>query len=269
MSNLAVVEKYETAFGTVELSIDTIKKYLVKGSASKVTDQECAMFLNLCKFQRLNPFVNEAYLIKFGDDAQMVVGYGAYKRRAEENPAFKGLKDGIIVMRGDAVVQKEGVCLYPGETLIGGWCRVLVEGKEDVYREVSLAEYDKNQAEWKTKKATMINKVAVSQALRTAFPKDYEGLYSDSEIGPVVVVDEEPEVKITKEERQKLFAVAKAKFGKEYAVNLKGILADKGISGTQDMTVSQYEEVLEAIKECVVTTGETSDDVPPLIPQDE
>ena len=109
MSTLAVVEKYETAFGTVELSIDTIKKYLVKGSASKVTDQECAMFLNLCKFQRLNPFVNEAYLIKFGDDAQMVVGHGAYRRRAEENPAFKGMKDGITVTRGDDVIQKEGV----------------------------------------------------------------------------------------------------------------------------------------------------------------
>ena len=62
------------------------------------------------------------------------------------------------------------------------------------------------------------------------------------------MVDEQPEVKITKEERQKLFAFAKAKFGKDYAANLKAILAEKGLTSTQDMTVTQYEEVMAALE---------------------
>lgn len=254
MSNLAVVEKFETAFGAVELSIETIKKHLVKGNAAKVTDQECSMFLNLCKYQKLNPFVNEAYLIKFGDDAQMVVGYGAYKRRAEENPAYRGRKDGIVVLRGDTVIQKEGTCLYPTETLIGGWCRVFVDGKEEFFKEVSLSEYDKNQAEWKTKKATMINKVAVSQALRDAFTKDYEGIYSDVEMGAIPATCEVLDDKITKEERQELFKIAKEKYGVSYTEVLKEMLAGIGVENTTDMLKSQYKVILNMISEPVVAT---------------
>lgn len=42
---------------------------------------------------------------------------------------------------------------------------------------MAFNEYDKGQANWKSKPATMINKVAVSQCIRDAFPKDFEGLY--------------------------------------------------------------------------------------------
>lgn len=109
-----------------------------------------------------------------------------YMRRAEENPAYRGHKSGIVVLRGDQVIQKEGTCLYPGETLLGGWCRVhrirTGGSGEEIFKEVSLKEYDKGQANWKTKPCTMIEKVAVSQALRSAFPKDYEGMYVAEEV---------------------------------------------------------------------------------------
>ena len=102
-------------------------------------------------------------------------------------------------MRGNDVYQKEGCCLYPNESLLGGWCRVhyMRNGKErSAYKEVALAEYDKGQANWKTKPSTMINKVAISQCVREAFPKDYEGLYSEEEMIasgaiPAVVIDPE------------------------------------------------------------------------------
>lgn len=71
--------------------------------------------MKTCQAQKLNPFAQgEAYLIKFGSDpAQMVVGKDAYMRRAEENPAYRGHKSGIVVLRGEQVIQKEGTCLYP------------------------------------------------------------------------------------------------------------------------------------------------------------
>ena len=183
MSNSLMKISYETSLGVVDLDFQTVKNYLVRGQAEKITDQEVVLFMKTCQAQKLNPFAQgEAYLIKFGNDpAQMVVGKDAYMRRAEENPAYRGHKSGIVVLRGDQVIQKEGTCLYPGETLLGGWCRVhrirTGGSGEEIFKEVSLKEYDKGQANWKTKPCTMIEKVAVSQALRSAFPKDYEGMY--------------------------------------------------------------------------------------------
>jgi len=255
--NLALTVTYESAFGEVNITADDVKRYLIRGGGN-VTDQEIKLFMELCKYQKLNPFVGEAYPIKFGNDFQMVVGYDAYKRRAEENPAYSGRKSGIVVLRGEAVVQKEGTCLYPGEELIGGWCRVYRERngktKED-YKEVGFKEYDKGQANWKSKPCTMIEKVAVSQALRAAFPNDYAGIYTEEEAGPggegnAVIDAEYKEIEtINQEQRQQLFAKAKEKFGTVFADTLKGIITEYGLESTNAMPVTTWEAVIKRIDE--------------------
>ena len=63
---MAGVTEYKANGEIVKLSPDTIKRYLVSGNGN-VTDQEIMMFLGLCKYQHLNPFLREAYLIKYGD----------------------------------------------------------------------------------------------------------------------------------------------------------------------------------------------------------
>ena len=79
--------KYETDNGQVELSGEIIKKYLVPagkdGKPSLVTDQEVTMFLKLCQYQKLNPFLREVYLIKYGNQpATMVTGKETFLKRA-------------------------------------------------------------------------------------------------------------------------------------------------------------------------------------------
>ena len=123
----ALQVKYEICGTMVELDIDFVKKYLVRGRAEMVTDQELVMFINTCKMQKLNPLANgEVYLIKYSKEepAQMVVGKDSYNKRAFLNKNYLGKEDGIVVVRGNTVVQKKGCCLYPTEELIGGWCRV-------------------------------------------------------------------------------------------------------------------------------------------------
>lgn len=219
--------------------------------------------MNLCKMQKLNPLVgNEVYCIKYGSDpAQVVVGKGAYLRRAYEHPDYICKEDGIAVARGNEVVQKEGCCLYPGEKLIGGWCRVHFtrNGKElSCFKEVSLSEYDKGQANWKVRPATMVNKVAVSQCVREAFPKDYEGLYSEDEMvasGAIPanfreVSDEPPaeeEKTITQDQRQALFRMAKEHLGKDANDALKDIISKHGYQSTSGMPESVYKEVVDEI----------------------
>ena len=255
-NSLQLTVTYESAFGAVTITADDVKKYLVRGGGN-ITDQEIKLFLELCKYQKLNPFTGEAYPIKFGNDFQLVVGYEAYKRRAEEDPSYAGRKSGIVVLRGDQVVQKEGTCLYPGEDLIGGWCRVFREKNdklEDTYKEVGLKEYDKGQANWKTKPCTMIEKVAVSQALRAAFPKDYAGLYIEEEAGrqeaPIEadyeVVADPP---ITQDQRQELFKKARECFGEKANRVLGDIVKEYNLTSTADMPTSIWAAVMTRIDE--------------------
>lgn len=263
----ALTVSYDVLGTHVELDLQFVKSYLVRGNPEKITDQEIVFFMNTCKMQKLNPLVaGEVYCIKFGNDpAQMVVGKGAYLRRAFEHPDYLCKEDGIVVMRGKDILQKEGCCLYPGETLLGGWCRVhfIRNGKErTAFKEVQLTEYDKGQANWKTKPATMINKVAVSQCVREAFPKDYEGLYSEEEMiasGAIPanytiipetgeVIEEDPT--ITQEQRQTMFKMAQSAFGAEEGNNLlKRLLKEEGYESTHELPTSVFNKVVNRIME--------------------
>lgn len=264
-----MITKFESAYGLVELTPDTVTRYLKRGNKD-LTEQEIRMFIELCKYQKLNPFVGEAYAIKFGDEFQMVIGYDTYKRRAEENPAYRGRKSGIVVLRGSQVVQKEGTCLYPGEELIGGWCRVFREMSNgqpiEEYKEVSLAEYDKKMANWKSKPCTMIEKVAVSQALRAAFPKDYAALYTAEEMGtpdqyapgvndapPMIINPDtgevEPDPVITKEERRALFDKAQFVYGERSVDKLREFVSKNGFQSTTELTMSAYKKIMGQIEQ--------------------
>lgn len=262
MSNDLMAVNYETALGAVQLDAETVKQYLVKGNGN-VSDQEVFLFVKMCQAQRLNPFVTgEVYLIKFGSQpAQMVVGYDTYKRRADENPAHLYTESGIVVCRGTSgeIVQKTGACLYPTEQLVGGWCRVhKLKGEREVvtFKEVGFNEYNKGNAIWKEKPCTMIEKVAISQCLREAYPKDYEGLYTAEELAPAeygevigqngtVIESSAPEEVITQVDRQVLFAKAHSAFG-DNAGNeaIKRLLADEGLSSTTNMTKSTYDRIM-------------------------
>lgn len=279
MANELMAVNYETALGNVQLDADTVKQYLVKGNGS-VSDQEVFLFVKMCQAQRLNPFVTgEVYLIKFGNQpAQMVVGYDTYKRRADENPAHLFTESGIVVCRGSSgeIVQKKGACLYPSETLVGGWCKVhKVKGEREVttYKEVGFNEYNKGNAIWKEKPCTMIEKVAISQCLREAYPKDYEGMYTAEELAPAqynVVVDQNGEViegdipneqdePITQGERQALFFKAHTAFGKERGNELlKQLIADEGLQSTTQMTKASYNRICERIDELALEEAEMS-----------
>lgn len=263
----ALTVSYDVLGTHVELDLQFVKSYLVRGNPEKITDQEIVFFMNTCKMQKLNPLVaGEVYCIKFGNEpAQMVVGKGAYLRRAFEHPDYLCKEDGIVVVRGNDILQKEGCCLYPGETLLGGWCRVhfVRNGKErTAFKEVQLAEYDKGQANWKSKPATMINKVAISQCVREAFPKDYEGLYSEEEMiasGAIpanyTIIPETGEVieddpTITQEQRQTMFKMAQSAFGAEEGNNLlKRLLKEEGYESTHELPTSVFNKVVNRIME--------------------
>lgn len=183
---------YQVAGQDVKLSYNIVRKFLTKGNG-QVTDQDLTGFISICKYNQLNPFLNEAYLIKFGSaPATMVVSKEAFFKRAEANPEYKGIQSGIIVMRKDEPVELEGCFYLPGDVLAGGWAKVFRSDRDyPIVARVRLEEYDKGQSNWKEKPSTMISKVAKVQALREAFPTQLGAMYTAEEQGVTIDIAHE------------------------------------------------------------------------------
>lgn len=195
---------------TVELSPQIVRDYLVSGDKERVTTQEVVMFINLCKFNGLNPWLKEAYCVKYGSEpATMVTGKEAFEKRAESHPEHDGHKAGIIVIDADGNIDyRAGAFYLPEEKIVGGWSEVFrKDQKESTRVEVSFEEYCGRKKDgslnrqWAAKPATMIRKVALVQALREAFPKTFGGMYSAEETGvDDSIIDvtpmEAPEIKV-------------------------------------------------------------------------
>ena len=290
---------YEAAGQMVELTQATVKQYLVSGNGN-VTDQEVVMFLMLCKGQKLNPFLREAYLVKFGTQpAQIVVGKDAFTKRAETNKNYKGSEAGIIVVNLNKQIEnRKGTFYLKGrEELVGGWAKVLFkDGKEEMFHTVGIDEYNTGKSLWATKPATMIRKVALVQALREAFPNALSQMYTSEELGvdedlPMDPVDpQEEQMKAefvepikqsaSKSIKQQVMQLAKDKglmdgdgreanieglmnLCKEHGINLKSLMQDEA-EKLLDILM-KYEVVHdvpeEDIKEAEVENDEVSESV--------
>lgn len=174
--------EFEVNGEAVKLSGNTVKQYLVRGNGS-VSDQELVMFMNLCKFQKLNPFLNEAYLIKFGSSpAQIITSKEAFMKRAENHPKYEGFEAGIIVERDGELVEIEGAVMLSADILIGGWAKIhRSDRKSPVTSRISLKEFGKGQATWKDMPMNMIRKSAIVNAQREAFPEVLGALYTEDD----------------------------------------------------------------------------------------
>ena len=51
--------EFEVAGETIVLTPQTVRDYLVSGDKERVTMQEVVMFINLCKYAGLNPWLKE------------------------------------------------------------------------------------------------------------------------------------------------------------------------------------------------------------------
>ena len=176
------VVEYEVAGEKVKLSYQIIRDYLTKGNGA-VTDADLMQFMSICKFNKLNPFLSEAYLIKFGTQpAQMIVSKEALMKRAEANENYSGLQAGLILRRNNEILEVEGCFYLATDEILGAWAKVFRKDRTvPIVAKVNLNEYDKRQSSWNEKKATMIAKVAKVQALREAFPAQLGALYTQEE----------------------------------------------------------------------------------------
>lgn len=201
MSNEATREimvQYEIDGETIKLTPKIVQDYIV-GNGSTITLPEFKFFATLCKVRKLNPFLKEAYCIKYGNNpAQIVVGKDAVLKRAILHPQYDGMKSGIIVLTAKGeVIERKGTFKLSTEQLVGGWAIVYRKNwAHPTYCSVSFDEVaqktkDGNlNSNWTNKGATMVEKVAKVRALRETFIEDLGGMYEAEEMGVELPKDE-------------------------------------------------------------------------------
>lgn len=186
MSNEIMAVSYTANDGSaVSLTAADVVRYCAPGAM--VTEQECAMFLGVCKARGLNPFARDCYLVKYQDNpASIITSKDYFTRTAAAQPTFDGHEAGIIVLTKAGLEYRDGSFFLnaAGETLVGGWATVHDKRRAHPCKAaVALSEYSTGRSLWRSKPATMIRKVALVQALREAYPERFQGLYDRDEMG--------------------------------------------------------------------------------------
>ena len=248
--NNELMVKYETNGQEITLTQSDVKNFLVTGDADKVTDKEFKLFLELCKAQKLNPFLREAYLIKFGNDANIITSKDVFLKRARANESFRGFKAGIIVQNERGAEKREGTFYLKGqENLVGGWASIYIKDWDVPFdHTVALSEFNKGTATWKNMPAIMIRKVALVQALREAFPDDLSQLYAAEEMGTdpaiedSIVLENKDEFFIGNDERKKIFELADGK-----VEVVKAVLSKYMYGSTRNIKKSDFDGICEDI----------------------
>jgi len=175
---------YQVNGEDVNLSFQIVRNFLTRGSKD-VSDAEVIQFISLCKANKLNPFVGEAWLVKYDSKtpAQMLTARDAFMKRAEACKEYEGYQSGVIVIRNNKVEEQEGEFFLPSDQVVGGWAKVYrSDRKFPIVSRVRMQEYNTGKSTWAGKPATMIQKVAEAHAFRKAFPMVMSGLYTPEEL---------------------------------------------------------------------------------------
>lgn len=187
MANALATQQTAIAFtddvgANITVTADDVRNLICQNADQK----EVSLFLQLCKSQRLNPFVKDAYLVKYGSNpAQMITNYQVFNRRACRNENYAGIENGVVVLRNGEIVHKDGSAVYKaaGETLLGGWAKVYFkDNRKPAYAEVALDDYSTGKSNWSKMPGVMIEKCAKAAAWRLAFPDDFQGMYVSEEM---------------------------------------------------------------------------------------
>lgn len=206
---------YEVDGNEVKLTPSIVQNYIVGADNGKITVPEFKFFTELCKARKLNPFLKEAYCIKYGSNpAQIVVGKDAVLKRAILNPHYDGMESGVIVLTENGeVIERNGTFRLATEQLVGGWARVYRKNwGHPTYCSVSFDEVAQKKSggqlnnQWATKGATMVEKVAKVRALRETFIEDLGGMYEAEEMGVDLPRETAPQTNVVIEQDEPIEA---------------------------------------------------------------
>lgn len=172
-------------------------KLITRTVAKGATQDELAMFLNVCKRAGLDPFTKQIHMVKRKDSVTIQVGIDGFRSIAERSGTLAGIED---------VVYDDESAKFPKQATVTVY-RMVAGKRVPFTASARWEEYfpgDKLGFMWKKMPYLMLGKCAEALALRKAFPADLSGLYTEDEMHQAGVTDVEPESpKKTKETKKK------------------------------------------------------------------
>lgn len=269
--------EYKSNNNNVVLNFDLVRSVLAVGN--NINNNEIYAFIKMCEFQRLNPFLKEAHLVKYGDTAQLIVGIDVFTDRLNENPSCEGWSAGTICQneKGE-IINHDGPFYVSGkEKVIGAWFEAHKKGwKKPFLWSVTLAEYyreyyDKKAGrmkalpQWASMPAIMIVKCAIASGARKFSSKDFGGMYAPEEVGVqvqngnVIDITPEPEELISIDDMKKIKQSATSKMadidsGKLIKFIMGKLVKDKILSSNKlnDIPVTKLDLVIKAVQSAVL-----------------
>jgi len=194
----AVVKKDENtvefvpfgASGKIRLTASIVRQFIAVPTKSGAlpSERDCVRFIMLCRGKRANPFEGDCFLIgydtKNGPSFSLVCGIELFLKRASSEEVYDGNESGVIAQGPEGVmVERPGTMVMDGEKLIGGWAKVYRKDRKQIeYKSVKFETYNTGYSRWEKDPGGQIAKVALSQALRSAFPTALGALYTQEEM---------------------------------------------------------------------------------------
>lgn len=181
------LEKLETETMNVEKVWDKDSYSKIRQMfAPKLSNHEFGIFVGLGKSLGANPFLREIWAVKYNNsDAQIFLGRDFYRRKAQEQPEYKGHQVDAIYANDTFKMlggkPEHSYSLQDRGKLIGAYAVVYRKESEPYFLTVKFEEYTTGKSLWAKKPETMIKKVAEAQALRGSFQGVFAGTYDQSE----------------------------------------------------------------------------------------
>ena len=165
---------------------DNTRLAVLKNTVAKgLNDHEFAMFMELCKATKLNPFKREiwaiktkGYINKRGESVdgqlQLMTGYSGYLAIANAHPQYDNMECDLVKSQ-DGKIDYAEARVYRKDRTRPSTVRVY-------FSEFYKPGFGGKESNWDKMPAVMIQKVAKSHALREAFPQELGGLYTQEEM---------------------------------------------------------------------------------------
>jgi recombination protein RecT len=185
-------QEFENVFTQKELEV------VVNSIAKGATNEELALFIQICKQNNLNPFKNHIYFIKYGNQMSIQVSVEGIQYLAQQREDYKGVTVQLVHENDDfeigvdpesqeLKIEKHTIKIPRGK-VAAAYAIAKREGYPDKVVVIEADEVEhlrtKSGSQWKTYYNDMFKKHALKRALKLQFGIDVDdatGTQDDSE----------------------------------------------------------------------------------------
>ena len=90
----------------INLTFNVVKTLFAGGE--NITELEFRNFFQICKVYKANPYIREAYIVKYGNQpATIVLDYKVLQQRAESNPNFSRRSNRCGLSSGERAISRK------------------------------------------------------------------------------------------------------------------------------------------------------------------